>query len=84
VPYEPDQLSWNAQVRHNLSGNVMRQSADNTIRADEKWRSEMNVSQKTLVRTLTAPAMALAMAEGTVRPGVDLHPRNPVPSPPTP
>lgn len=78
VDYEPEQLSWHESVRHNLSGNVMRKSADSAIRADEKWRNEMNIGQKMLVRTVTAPVMAIMEPS---RRGANQHPPGPMGSP---
>jgi Sulfotransferase family len=80
VAYEPGQLSWHDKVRHNLSGNVMRKSGDGAIRIDEAWRRNMNIGQKTLIRTLTAPAMA--MAQVSMGREADLHVLDPLtPSP---
>ncbi len=42
IDFEPDMLMFTAREIHNIDGNRMRFSKDNTIRLDEKWRRELN------------------------------------------
>ena len=38
LPFEPSQLDWSEQVRHNIGGNRMRFSMSSEIRVDDAWK----------------------------------------------
>ena len=46
LSFDPRQLEWASQVRHNVGGNGMRRSNSSELKLDEKWREEFNLLQK--------------------------------------
>jgi hypothetical protein len=46
LAFDPRQLEWASQVRHNVGGNGMRRSNSSELKLDEKWRHEFSLLQK--------------------------------------
>ena len=46
LSFDPRQLEWASQVRHNVGGNGMRRSNSSELKLDEKWRNEFSLMQK--------------------------------------
>jgi Sulfotransferase family len=46
LSYDPQQLEWASQVRHNVGGNGMRRSRSSELKLDEKWRDHFTLLQK--------------------------------------
>lgn len=84
LPFESAQLDWHEPVRHNLSGNAMRRSADSKIKVDEKWRRELSPGQKLAIMALTAPSVAMIRLAARNKPAPpasgSMTPPTPLPS----
>jgi hypothetical protein len=63
LPFEPGQLDFAGQDRHNIGGNRMRFSKDSTIALDQAWQSGLDPLQKVTVGLVSKAARA---------PGVEL------------
>src|SRR6185312_16014039 len=46
LSFDPRQLEWASQVRHNVGGNGMRRTSSSELKLDEKWRDEFTLLQK--------------------------------------
>ena len=46
LSFDPRQLEWASQMRHNVGGNGMRRSHSSELKLDEKWRDEFTLLQK--------------------------------------
>ena len=46
LSFDPRQLEWASQVRHNVGGNGMRRSHSSELKLDEKWRDHFTLLQK--------------------------------------
>jgi hypothetical protein len=46
LSFDPRQLDWASQVRHNVGGNGMRRTKSSELKLDEKWRDEFSLLQK--------------------------------------
>ena len=46
LSFDPRQLEWASQVRHNVGGNGMRRSRSSELQLDEKWRDHLTLLQK--------------------------------------
>ena len=46
LSFDPQQLEWASQVRHNVGGNGMRRSHSSELKLDEKWRDHLTLLQK--------------------------------------
>lgn len=46
LSFDPRQLDWASQVRHNVGGNGMRRTSSSELKLDEKWRDEFTLLQK--------------------------------------
>jgi len=62
--FEPEQLRWSRTVHHHLAGNRMRQTGDDSIRFDERWRSELSARQRWLIGLYTWPARVRVRGSG--------------------
>ena len=57
LAFEPDQLrGWKSRERHNVGGNHMRFTRDETIRADRSWQVGLSAWQQLSIRVRTLPA----------------------------
>jgi hypothetical protein len=56
---EPEQLNFRRAVHHQLAGNRMRHSGGDSIRLDERWRTELSAHQQRLISLYTLPARML-------------------------
>jgi hypothetical protein len=46
LEFDPRQMNWTNQVRHNVGGNRMRWKTESKIRLDEAWREKLTFAQK--------------------------------------
>ena len=46
LSFDPRQLDWASQVRHNVGGNGMRRTNSSELKLDDKWRDEFTLLQK--------------------------------------
>ena len=46
LSFDPRQLDWASQVRHNVGGNGMRRTSSSELKLDDKWRGEFTLLQK--------------------------------------
>ena len=46
LSFDPRQLDWASQVRHNVGGNGMRRTSSSELKLDDKWRDEFTLLQK--------------------------------------
>lgn len=53
LEFDPQQLDWASQVRHNVGGNQMRWSEESRLSLDETWRKELTFTQKFAIDTGT-------------------------------
>jgi hypothetical protein len=53
--FEPEQLRFHRTVHHQLAGNHMRHLGDDSIRLDERWKTELRLHQRWLISLLTLP-----------------------------
>ena len=51
--FQADQLNWAAAEKHSFAGNRMRHGNDSTIRADDRWRSDLSPMQRMVIRAGT-------------------------------
>jgi hypothetical protein len=56
LEYDPRQLDWAKQVRHNIGGNRMRRATESELRLDESWRHKLTLAQKLAIDAATIPA----------------------------
>ena len=49
LPFDPRQLEWASQIRHNVGGNGMRRSQSSELKLDEKWRDHLTFLQKVTI-----------------------------------
>jgi hypothetical protein len=49
LSFDPCQLEWAAQTRHNVGGNSMRRSNSSELKIDEKWREHFSLPQKMMI-----------------------------------
>jgi len=68
LDYEPAQEEWSEQEHHKFAGNGMRFSPDGTIRSDEKWKTGLTATQKTVIRMVTGAVTSVAAPGGRRRP----------------
>jgi Sulfotransferase family len=55
VAFEPLQLRWAMQERHNVGGNRMRWNSSSDLRLDAAWRTELSLMQKLAIDAGTIP-----------------------------
>lgn len=55
LAFDPRQLKWVEQERHNISGNRMRFAASSRIRLDERWRKSLSFTQRLVIMAGTLP-----------------------------
>lgn len=67
LDFEPEQLRFRSAVHHQLAGNRMRHSGDDSIRLDERWKTELTAHQQRMISFYTLPARMLFHDSG--RPG---------------
>ena len=53
LEFDPQQLDWANQVRHNVGGNHMRWSEESRLSLDETWREKLTFTQKFAIDTGT-------------------------------
>jgi hypothetical protein len=53
LEFDPQQLDWANQVRHNVGGNRMRWSEESRLQLDETWRKKLTFAQKFTIDTGT-------------------------------
>jgi hypothetical protein len=53
--FDPQQLKFVEQERHNISGNRMRFAASSRIRLDERWRQSLTFPQRLMIMAGTLP-----------------------------
>ena len=53
LEFDPRQLDWANQVRHNVGGNRMRWSEESKLRLDETWREKLTFAQRLAIDTGT-------------------------------
>jgi len=53
LEFDPQQLDWASQVRHNVGGNQMRWSEESRLSLDETWREELTFTQNFAIDTGT-------------------------------
>jgi hypothetical protein len=46
LSFDPRQLDWASQVRHNVGGNGMRRTNSSELKLDDKWRDKFTLLQK--------------------------------------
>ena len=46
LSFDPRQLDWASQVRHNVGGNGMRRRNSSELKLDERWHDHFNLFQK--------------------------------------
>ena len=51
--FDPAQLQWASQPRHNVGGNGMRRSNSSELRLDENWRDHFTLLQKLAIDAAT-------------------------------
>ena len=61
MTFEHSQLAWSELVRHNIGGNHMRFSRDDTIHLDEKWRVVLSRHQRILLDLLDSDMLLKRM-----------------------
>lgn len=64
LDFEPEQLRFRRAAHHQLAGNRMRHSGDDSIRLDERWKTELSVRQQRLISLYTLPARMLLQESG--------------------
>ncbi len=64
LDFEPEQLRFRSAIHHQLAGNRMRHSGDDSIRLDERWKTELSARQQRLISLYTLPARMLFPASG--------------------
>ncbi len=64
LAFEPDQLRFHRTVHHQLAGNHMRHAGDDSIRLDERWKSELRPHQRWLISLLALPGRAQLRGAG--------------------
>jgi hypothetical protein len=47
--FHSQQLSWAEQAKHNVAGNRMRRQSHSDLILDEKWKSDLNSFQKSII-----------------------------------
>src|SRR5262249_34904248 len=55
LDFDPNQLDWAAQERHNVGGNHTRWRNTSELQLDERWREILTLSQKIAIRLGTFP-----------------------------
>jgi hypothetical protein len=55
LTFNPLQLSWAAQERHNVGGNPMRWKGSSELKRDESWRGNLSVAQQLVINAATIP-----------------------------
>jgi hypothetical protein len=60
LAFEPGQLDWARQERHNLSGNRSRATRDSTIRADRTAEAALTPLQKAYIDLIAGPVARFA------------------------
>jgi hypothetical protein len=53
LAFDPGQLQWASQTRHNVGGNGMRRSSSSELKLDEKWRDHFTLLQKLAIDAAT-------------------------------
>lgn len=53
LEFDPVQLQWASQTRHNVGGNGMRRSSSSELKLDEQWRDRFNLLQKLAIDAAT-------------------------------
>ena len=53
LTFDPCQLEWANQIRHNVGGNRMRWRETSELTLDDTWREKLTLSQKLAIRTGT-------------------------------
>ena len=56
LAYEPRQLQWAEQVKHNVGGNPIRFKASATLQLDERWKDELTLAQQWWIDLKTCSA----------------------------
>lgn len=64
LAFEPGQLRWSRTVHHHLAGNRMRLTGDDTIRFDQRWKTELSAGQRALISLCTLPARLRVRGSG--------------------
>ena len=64
LAFEPEQMRWSRTVHHHLAGNRMRLTRDDTIRFDQRWRTELTAKQRLLISLCTLPARLRVRGSG--------------------
>jgi Sulfotransferase family len=59
LSFDPRQLEWASEVRHNVGGNGMRRCRSSELKLDEKWRKHFNLLQKLAIDAGTLPGRYL-------------------------
>jgi hypothetical protein len=62
LQFEPQQLSWASQERHNISGNQSRATKDNTIRVDRSWETGLKPIHRAYIDIVAGPLAKIAGA----------------------
>lgn len=66
LDFEPGQLCFHRTTHHLLAGNHMRQKGDESIRLDQRWRTELNLYQRWLISLFTLPARVRLKRRGVL------------------
>jgi len=53
LEFDPQQLDWANQIRHNVGGNHMRWGEESKLSLDEAWREQLTFAQKFAIDTGT-------------------------------
>jgi Sulfotransferase family len=56
LAFEPGQMHFHRTPHHLLAGNHMRHEDDESIRLDQRWKTELSLRQRCLISLLTVPA----------------------------
>ena len=55
LSFDPVQLEWASQVRHNVGGNGMRRRDTSVLKLDERWREYWSLPQRLVIDAATLP-----------------------------
>lgn len=55
LAFDPRQLDWASQERHNIGGNRMRFHTSSELKSDEQWRDELTLAQRIAIDLGTLP-----------------------------
>lgn len=72
LDFDPQQLAWGEQVKHNVGGNHMRWEAKSQLVLDEKWKERLSTLQQRVIDIGTLRSRRLLAGSGYVQERVPL------------